>query len=82
MEWLRIVGAVLACMVLIAVLPEYQKLGVNAVMMARIINHIIEDGIGHVESNPELVGNLAVQSQWSTLERRIVKRRKTFVKQI
>ena len=32
-------------MVLIAVLPEYQKLGVNAVMMARIINHIIEDGI-------------------------------------
>ena len=69
-------------MLIIAVIPEYQKLCVNAVMMARIINHIIEDGIEHVESNPELVGNLAVQSQWSTLERRIVKRRKTFVKQI
>lgn len=69
-------------MVMIAVRPDYQKKGLNSVMMARIIRNIIEDGISRIESNPELVTNLAVQMQWTNLKREIVKRRKTFVKEI
>lgn len=69
-------------MALVAVRPDYQKKGVNALMMARISRHIIEDGIRRVESNPELVTNLAVQTQWTNFEREIIKRRKTFTKKI
>ena len=69
-------------MALIAVRPDYQKLGVNSLMIARITKNIIEDRIHKIESNPELVTNTAVQTQWTNLERRIIKRRKTFVKSI
>lgn len=69
-------------MALVAVRPDYQKKGVNALMMARISRHIIEDGVRRVESNPELVTNLAVQTQWTNFEREIIKRRKTFSKKI
>ena len=69
-------------MALVAVRPDYQKKGVNALIMARISRHIIEDGVRRVESNPELVTNLAVQTQWTNFEREIVKRRKTFSKKI
>lgn len=69
-------------MALVAVRPDYQKKGVNAIMMARIIKNIIADGIEKVESNPELVSNIDVQAQWAVLEREIVKRRKCFMKKI
>ncbi len=69
-------------MALVAVRPDYQKKGVNALIMARISRHIIEDGVRRVESNPELVTNLAVQTQWTNFEREIIKRRKTFSKKI
>ena len=69
-------------MALVAVRPDYQKKGVNSVMMARIIRNIIEDGVQKIESNPELVDNLAVQAQWSVMDREIIKRRKCFIKEI
>ena len=69
-------------MVLIAVHPKYQKMGLNSVMMSRIIANVIEDKIERVESNPELVSNTAVQEQWNSMGRRIIKRRKTFSKKI
>ena len=69
-------------MVLVAVREDYQKKGVNAIMMARIARNIIEDKIEHVESNPELVTNIAVQAQWDVFEREIVKKRCTYVKAI
>ena len=69
-------------MVLIAVRPDYQKLGVNAILMARIIGNVVEDKIEHIESNPELVSNKAVQSQWDSMGRTIVKRRKCYIKQL
>ena len=34
-------------MVLIAVHPDYQKMGVNSVMMARIIRNVLADKIEH-----------------------------------
>ncbi len=69
-------------MVLIAVRPDYQKKGLNSVMMARIIRNVIQDGVQKVESNPELVSNTAVQEQWNSLDREIVKRRKCFSRPI
>lgn len=67
-------------MVLVAVREDYRNKGVNSLMMARIVRNIIEDKIEHVESNPELVTNLAVQAQWDVFEREIVKRRRTYTK--
>ena len=69
-------------MALIAVRPDYQKTGINSLMISRIMSNIIEDGITKVESNPELVTNTAVQSQWTSLEKKVIKRRKCFVKKI
>ena len=69
-------------MALIAVRPDYQKTGVNSLMIARIMHNIIEDKIQNVESNPELVTNTAVQSQWTSLEKKVVKRRKCYIKRI
>ena len=83
---LRLIGAISKPkeleMVLIAVHPDYQKMGVNSVMMARIIKNVIEDKIEHIESNPELVTNNAVQEQWNAMDRQIVKRRKCYQKKI
>ena len=69
-------------MAIVAVRPDYQKLGINSIIFNRILQNIIDDGIQKIESNPELVTNVAVQSQWETLEHRLIKRRKTFVKKI
>ncbi len=67
-------------MALIAVRPDYQRTGINSLMIARIMQNILEDKIEKVESNPELLSNTAVQSQWSTMEKKVVKRRKCFTK--
>ena len=69
-------------MALIAVRPDYQKRGVNAMVIDRILGNIIEVGITEIESNPELEDNIAVQSQWKNFETEIIKRRKAFRKQI
>lgn len=69
-------------MALIAVRPDYQKKGINAIIIDRILGNIVEDGIREIESNPELEDNLAVQSQWKNFDSEIVKRRKTFRKNI
>lgn len=69
-------------MALIAVRPDYQKTGINSLMISRIMKNLIDDKIEKVESNPELVSNTAVQSQWSSMEKRVIKRRKCFTKSI
>ena len=51
-------------------------------MISRIMKNLLEDNIEKVESNPELVSNTAVQSQWSSMEKKIIKRRKCFTKSI
>lgn len=69
-------------MAIIAVRPDYQKTGINSLMIARIMQNLLDDKIEKVESNPELVSNTAVQSQWSTMETQVIKRRKCFIKSI
>lgn len=69
-------------LLLIAVAPEYQKTGVNAV----IINHILENawrvGIVSAETGPQLEVNANVLDQWKIFSSRQHKRRRCFIKRL
>jgi len=72
----------MADMYLIGILPEYQGKGVNALILCEIGKTFIQNGIVHVETNPELEQNLKVQAQWKFFDTRQHKRRRVFIKQI
>ncbi len=72
----------LADLYLIAVIPEYQGKGVNAVLIDRITRVFIQKGIRKVESNPELETNHLVQGQWKHFETRQHKRRRCYIKHL
>lgn len=67
-------------LLLIAVKPEYQNKGVNALLFADLIPHYIKAGFKHAETNPELAGNDKVRGQWDYFDTRIHKRRRSFRK--
>jgi hypothetical protein len=67
----------------IAVKPEYQNKGINAVPFTILNPTLVELGYKVAETNPELVDNTKVQSQWSYYEGvKIVRRRAVFFKSI
>lgn len=49
---------------LIGVLPEYQKTGVHAMVMARITENIRTSNLGALETNAVLEENLMMKNQW------------------
>ncbi len=51
-------------LLLVAVKPEYQSKGVNALIFNQLIPTFIKCGYVWAETNPELVVNQRVQSQW------------------
>lgn len=67
-------------LMLVAVDPEYQNKGVNALLFTRLIPAFIKSGYKWAESNPELEINDSVQKQWEYFERRQHKRRRCFRK--
>ncbi len=67
---------------LIGIKKKYKNTGINAIIMNRIMNNVIEDGILVVESNPMLETNLHIQQQWKFAENEVVKKRQTYKKQI
>lgn len=67
---------------LIAVKPEYQKKGVNAMVVDKILRGLIEKGITEAETNLELETNSAVVSQWDVLEKDFIKRRRCYIKKL
>ena len=69
-------------MALIGVKPEYKNTGINAVVISHVMQHIIEDGITRVESNPMLETNYNIQQQWKFAENEVVKKRQTYKKPI
>lgn len=69
-------------MALIGVRPEYKNTGINAVVIAHIMNHVIEDGIKRIESNPMLETNYSIQQQWKFADCEVVKKRQTYQKPI
>ena len=69
-------------LLLIAVKPEYQGKGVNALLIADMIPAYQQLGYEYAESNPELETNNKVQSQWDYFEHINHKRRRCWVKSI
>lgn len=67
---------------LVAVRPEYQGKGVNAIMIHQMNLVYKKLGITKVESNPELETNRLVQAQWKYFERRQHKRRRCYIKHL
>jgi hypothetical protein len=69
-------------MALIGVKDKYKNTGINSIVMNRIMNNVIEDGILLIESNPMLETNYNIQQQWKFAENEVVKKRQTFKKNI
>lgn len=69
-------------LLLVAVDPEYQNKGVNALLFSDLIPIYIKNNIKFAESNPELEANESVQGQWQYFERRQHRRRRSFRKKI
>ncbi len=69
-------------MYFIAVLPKYQSLGLNAILMEAICKSAQKFGIEYAETGPELEENEKVQSQWKNFEAPIIRRRRCWIRDI
>ena len=69
-------------MLLVAVRPDYQSKGVNALLFSDLIPVFQKNGYVYAESNPELEDNNKVQSQWQYFERVQHKRRRAYCKKL
>ena len=69
-------------LLLVAIRPEYQGKGVNAMLFTHLIPAYIANGYRFAESNVELEGNENVQKQWEYFERRQHRRRRAWAKEI
>lgn len=65
-------------LLLVAVRPDYQGKGVNALLFTDLIPVYQKLGFKYAESNPELEMNEKVQSQWQYFNREQHKRRRCF----
>ena len=71
-----------ARILLVAVHPDYQGKGVNALLFTDLIPIYQRKGVQYAETNPELAANAKVQSQWQYFEQQLHKRRRSYVKPI
>lgn len=69
-------------LLLVAVKPEYQNKGVNALLFSDLIPVYQQLGFQYAESNPELEQNGKVQAQWDYFRTEQHKRRRCFVKSL
>lgn len=69
-------------LLLVAVHPDYQNKGVNALLFQDLIPCYIKNGFKYAESNPEMETNSKVQNQWSFFNPRQHKRRRSFAKKL
>ena len=69
-------------LLLVAVKPDYQNKGVNALLFYDLIPIYRKLGFVYGESNPELELNDKVQAQWDYFETQQHKRRRAYKKQI
>ncbi len=69
-------------LLLVAVRPDYQNKGVNALLFQDLIPQYVKYGFKYAESNPELETNGKVQGQWGYFENRQHRRRRSFAKNL
>ena len=65
---------------LVAVHPDYQNKGVNAIFMTDLTKVCIDRGIVHAESNGEMEENEKVQNFWRHYDTKQYKRNRVFYK--
>ncbi|NLO83546.1 MAG: GNAT family N-acetyltransferase [Clostridiales bacterium] len=65
---------------LVAVKPELQGKGINAILMKEIHTKCIENGIKKAQCNPQLESNIKVRAQWKYFNSRQHKRRRCYFK--
>lgn len=69
-------------LLLVAVHPEFQNKGVNALLFQDLIPYFNKYGYKYAESNPEMETNAKVQSQWEYFNYRQHRRRRSYSKKI
>lgn len=69
-------------LMLIAVHPDYQQKGVNALIFEDLIPIVNKYQVKYVESNPELEDNKSVQAQWNDFKKVHHKSRRAYVKKL
>jgi len=69
-------------MFFVAVDPEYQSIGVPAIMMHELIKVCIRNGVKICETGPQLETNVQVHSMWKTFDKREHRRRRCYIKEI
>ena len=69
-------------LLLVAIAPEYQGKGVNALLFTQLIPSYIANGYKYAASNVELEGNENVQKQWEYFERRQHRRRRAWSRKV
>lgn len=69
-------------LLLIAVRPELQKKGVNAMIIDHVMNSCIRNGILYAETGPQLETNFGINSQWKIFDPVQHKRRRCFIKSL
>lgn len=67
---------------LVAVRPEYQKAGVNAVILNALLDMLSSGKVEKCETNLNLETNTAVLAQWKHFQTRQHKRRRSYIKKI
>ncbi len=67
---------------LVAVRPEYQNTGINAVILNDLLDVLERGEVEKCETNLNLETNTAVQSQWKYFSARQHKRRRAYIKEI
>jgi GNAT superfamily N-acetyltransferase len=65
---------------IVAIRPDLQGKGVNAILMDELTSSCIKHGITFSETNPELEENEKVQALWEHYETRQHKRRRCYIK--
>lgn len=65
---------------LVAVRPEYQNSGVNAIIVNGLLDILSEGKVKKCETNLNLETNTAVQAQWKYFNARQHKRRRSYIK--
>lgn len=67
---------------LVAVRPEYQHAGINAILVDGILDILDRGAVDSCETNLNLETNTAVQAQWKYFSARQHKRRRAYIKRI
>ena len=66
-------------MYFVAVDPQYQMLGVPALLIDTLLKRLIQNGVKYCETGPQLETNGAVHSMWAYFDKRQHRRRRCYI---